>query len=61
MYRWSPTSANAWRRSFLKAVMPIPEAAFTNYADNYLSALSPLYETHLVAEQLTPVAPSRCE
>ena len=47
MYRWSPTSGNAWRRTFLEAVLPVPEAAFTNYVDNYLSALSPLHGTHV--------------
>ena len=46
MYRWSPTSGNAWSRALLEAILPIPASAFTNYADNFLSALSPIYGIH---------------
>jgi hypothetical protein len=53
MYQWAPTSGNAWRRSFLEAVLPVPEAEFNNYVDNYLSALSPLYGTHRSSEALS--------
>jgi Glycosyl transferase family 2 len=35
-----PTSGNAWRRSFLQGVLPIPEPAYRLCADSYLLALS---------------------
>lgn len=38
-----PTSGNAWSRSFLERVLPIPEADFALCADAYLLALAPLF------------------
>ena len=35
-----PTSGNAWRRSFLQAVLPIPEQGYRLCPDSYLLALS---------------------
>src|SRR5215207_9090962 len=34
-----PTSGNAWSRSFLKQVMPIPEGDFRQHSDTYLMTL----------------------
>lgn len=42
-YGWPPTSGNAWSRSFLEKVLPMPEAPFRTCPDFYLSALAPLY------------------
>jgi glycosyltransferase involved in cell wall biosynthesis len=42
-YVWSPTSGNAWRRRFLDAVLPMPEAEFRTCPDYYLATLVPLY------------------
>src|SRR5262249_31585096 len=44
-YRYSPTSGNAWERSFLERVFPLPEVEGYRYggADTYLSALAPLF------------------
>lgn len=42
-YLSPPTSGNAWSRSFLEKVLPMPESAFTISADNYLCMLAPLY------------------
>lgn len=39
----APTSGNAWRRSFLDQVMPVPEAEYLRGADGYLLMLAPLY------------------
>src|SRR5207244_7907396 len=41
----SPTSGNAWSRSFLRDVAPIPEAEFWNHGDTYLNTLAPLFGT----------------
>jgi glycosyltransferase involved in cell wall biosynthesis len=38
-----PTSGNAWRRSFLDNVLPMPEKEFTISPDLYLFTLSPIY------------------
>ncbi len=38
-----PTSGNAWARSFLDRVIPIPEAQFKGGVDNYLFVLTPLF------------------
>jgi glycosyltransferase involved in cell wall biosynthesis len=40
---WSPTSGNAFTRSVLEAILPIPEAEYPICADYYLSALTPLF------------------
>jgi hypothetical protein len=42
-YTWPPTSGNAWSRSFINSVFPIPEDMFEVCPDLYLSALVPLY------------------
>jgi glycosyltransferase involved in cell wall biosynthesis len=38
-----PTSGNAWSRSFLNKVLPVPEDEFRLGADAYLLTLAPLY------------------
>jgi hypothetical protein len=38
-----PTSGNAWRRSFLQAVLPLPEHEDKHGADGFLRKLAPLY------------------
>ncbi|MEO5905451.1 MAG: hypothetical protein ABIQ11_01905, partial [Saprospiraceae bacterium] len=38
-----PTSGNAWSRSYLNKVLPMPELPFRNGADNYLFVLAPVY------------------
>src|SRR5262245_45727371 len=38
-----PTSGNAWARSFLERVSPIPEPEFRLCADTYLFELAPLF------------------
>jgi glycosyltransferase involved in cell wall biosynthesis len=40
---WPPTSGNAWSRSYLDQVLPMPEEAFRLGADNYLFELAPLF------------------
>ena len=47
-YETPPTSANAWARSYLEQVMPLPEVerqlrAGSAHADAYLSDLAPFY------------------
>jgi hypothetical protein len=42
-YGWSSTSGNAWQRSALEAVLPIPEDEFRLCPDIYLAAVTPLY------------------
>lgn len=39
----APTSGNAWSRSLLEKVLPMPELEFRLNADCYLSTLAPLY------------------
>ena len=43
--QWSspPTSGNAWTRSFLAEVLPMPEDEFRTNPDAYLTGLAPLY------------------
>lgn len=40
-----PTTGNAWSRTLLDAVLPMPETAYTISADNYLCMLAPLFGT----------------
>lgn len=40
---YPPTSGNAWRRSFLSTVLPVPEYGDKHGADAYLCVLAPLY------------------
>jgi glycosyltransferase involved in cell wall biosynthesis len=40
---YPPTSGNAWRREFLKTVMPIPEDGDKHGADAYLCNIAPLF------------------
>lgn len=42
-YVSSPTSGNAFSRSFLDKIMPIPDADWRKYADVYLFNLAPLF------------------
>lgn len=39
----APTSGNAWSRSLLEKILPMPELEFRLNADCYLSTLAPLY------------------
>ncbi len=41
--RTPPSSGNAYDRKFLENVLPMPERAFRNGADVYLTVLSPIY------------------
>jgi hypothetical protein len=41
----APTSGNAWARSFLEKVLPIPEAPFRWGADMYLLYMAPVFGT----------------
>lgn len=52
-YRWAPTSGNAWRRDVLDQIMPVDERAFSHCADNYLSALAPLFGGVVVSDPLS--------
>jgi glycosyltransferase involved in cell wall biosynthesis len=42
-YTWPPTSGNAWARSFLERVLPMPEPEYRTCPDYYLSAFVPLF------------------
>jgi len=42
-YTSAPTSGNAFSRSYLEQVMPIPEQSWRGYADCYLLFLAPLH------------------
>ena len=53
-YLWPLTSGNAWSRSFLSQVMPIPPESYRTCPDLYLCALAPLYgEVHALPEPLS--------
>lgn len=56
VYRYSPTSGNAWARTFLDAVLPLPEIELYRFggADAYLSTLAPLFgQIEALEEPLT--------
>jgi hypothetical protein len=42
-YVWPVTSGNAWARSFLAEVLPVPETAFRRSAESYLTTLAPVF------------------
>jgi hypothetical protein len=42
-YLSPPTSGNAWTRSYLRRVMPMPESGFKRHAEMYLATLAPVY------------------
>jgi glycosyltransferase involved in cell wall biosynthesis len=42
-YVSSPTSGNAWSRSFLKKIFPLPEDYYRFYADSCLICLAPFF------------------
>ena len=42
-YDWPPTSGNAWARSLLDELLPMPEAEYRTCPDIYLGALARLY------------------
>jgi glycosyltransferase involved in cell wall biosynthesis len=44
-YLWPDTTGNAWARSFLEKVLPIPEEEFRTSPDLYLCGLAPLFGT----------------
>jgi glycosyltransferase involved in cell wall biosynthesis len=53
-FDYAPCSGNAWSRSFLETVFPMPEEQFCRGADGYLVHLSPLYgRSVLSAEPLS--------
>jgi glycosyl transferase family 2 len=41
-YIWPVTSGNAWARSFLTQVLPMPEHEYTYAAESYLATLAPV-------------------
>jgi glycosyltransferase involved in cell wall biosynthesis len=41
-HRVAHMSGNAWSRSFLETVLPMPEETFRTHTDSYLSTLAPL-------------------
>ena len=43
LYRWPPTSGNAFARAFLDEVMPLSAELFPNYTDGALNTVAPLY------------------
>jgi hypothetical protein len=42
-YAWPPTTGNAWKRSFLEKVLPMPEIEFRIGADSYLFEVAPFF------------------
>lgn len=40
---FSPTSGNAWSRSYLKKILPMPEIHYRINADSYLAILAPFF------------------
>lgn len=42
-YTWPPTSGNAWSRSFLNEVLPIPVKEYASCPDYYLATLAPIF------------------
>ena len=40
---WPPTACNAWDRTFLERVLPIPEMEYRKAADSYLLTLAPIF------------------
>jgi glycosyl transferase family 2 len=42
-YVWPVTTGNAWARSFLERVMPMPEPEFQGAAESYLATLAPAF------------------
>lgn len=43
IYSFPPTSGNAWNRSYLSSVLPMPEAEWRIAADGYMLFLAPLF------------------
>jgi hypothetical protein len=50
-FEHAPCSGNAWSRSLLEAVLPMPEEPFRHGADGYLVVLSPLFGRSEVLSQ----------
>ena len=53
-YDWNvtiPTSGNAWSRSFLEKVLPMPEPWYITCADEFLLTLSPIYGSNKRLDQ----------
>lgn len=42
-YVFSPTSGNAWSRSYLERIFPLPDSLYRLNADSYLAFLSPFF------------------
>lgn len=40
---FSPTSGNAWSRSYLEKILPLPESHYRFNADSYLAILAPFF------------------
>jgi glycosyltransferase involved in cell wall biosynthesis len=50
-FDYAPCSGNAWSRSFLEIVLPMPEEQFRQGADGYLVLLSPLYGLSVLSKE----------
>jgi glycosyltransferase involved in cell wall biosynthesis len=50
-FEYAPCSGNAWSRSFLEKVLPMPEEQFRQGADGYLILLSPLYGLSVLSKE----------
>ncbi|HEX2476599.1 MAG TPA: glycosyltransferase family 2 protein [Lacipirellulaceae bacterium] len=50
-FEHAPCSGNAWSRSFLETVFPMPEKPFRQGADGYLVHLSPLYGRTVLSKE----------
>jgi hypothetical protein len=56
-YVWPMTSGNAWSRSFLERVLPIPEREYRTSGESYLATLAPVFG--LVKRTLAPLGTYR--
>jgi hypothetical protein len=56
-YVWPMTSGNAWSRSFLERVLPIPEREYRTSGESYLATLAPVFG--LVKRTLEPLGTYR--
>ncbi len=43
IFRWPPTSGNAWSRSYLEQVLPAPESLYETGVDTHLFQLAPFF------------------
>jgi|SRR5665213_70513 len=52
LYLWPPTTGNAYARSFLKQIMPLPTEMFPMGPDGPLNAVAPLYGDVITINQV---------